>query len=99
MLVAASGASNIVPLVVEIVVNAPVEGVVLPIVLLLMVAPVYEPSEIVLPEKSNAEARFSVTAGNPTAVIAPAVPVIEVTGAVPLAADVTCPCALIASVG
>jgi hypothetical protein len=89
MSVEATGALLTVPLVAEIVVNAPVEGVVFPIALLSMVAPVYEPSEIVLPEKSNAEARFSVTAGNPTAVIAPAVPVIEVTGAVPLAADVT----------
>jgi hypothetical protein len=89
MLVAAIGASSIVPLVVEIDVNAPVEGVVLPIALLSMVAPVNAPAEIVLPEKSNAAARFSVTAGDPVAVIAPAVPVIDVIGAVPLAADVT----------
>jgi len=99
MSVEATGALLTVPLVAEIVVNAPVEGVVLPIELLLMVAPVYAPSEIVFPANANAVARFNVTAGNPTAVIAPAVPVIDVTGAVPLAADVTCPCALIARVG
>ena len=89
MLVAAVGGLETVPLVAEIVVNAPVDGVVFPIGLLSIVAPVYAPSEMVLPANAKAVARFSVTAGDPVAVIAPAVPETDVIGAVPLAADVT----------
>ena len=99
MLVAATGASRIVPFVAEIVVNAPVDGVVFPIGLLSIVAPVYAPSEMVFPANAKAVARFSVTAGDPIAVMAPAVPETDVIGAVPLTAEVTCPCALIARVG
>ena len=99
MSVEATGALLTVPLVAEIVVNAPVEGVVEPIALLSIVPPEYAPPEIVFPPNANALSRFKVTAGNPVAVIAPDVPETEVTGAVPFAAEVTCPCALIASVG
>ena len=87
--VAATGALLTVPLVAEIVVNAPVEGVTPPIALLSIVPPEYAPPEIVFPPNASAVARFSVTAGDPVAVIAPAVPVIDVIGGVPSAADVT----------
>jgi hypothetical protein len=78
------GAVVICPLVVVNVVKAPVDRVVAPTDVLLIVPPVNDPPVTVLPVKVSADGNEIVTADDPVAVTSFAVPDTVVTGADPL---------------
>ena len=84
-----TGAVATVPVVAANAVNVPAAGTDAPMVELLIVAPVYEPPVIVLPENSSEGDRLIVTALVPLTLMAFAVPVMLVTGAVPDATEVS----------